>query len=67
VCSSGTADEFKALWQTTLFGEAQKKTIKEQQQQQQKLEQEPQKQSLPSKSNSKGPSKVELEPTPMEE
>jgi hypothetical protein len=67
VCSSGTADEFEALWQTTPFGEAQKKTIKEQQQQQQKLEQEPQKQSLPSKSNSKGPSKVELEPTSMEE
>jgi hypothetical protein len=66
VCSSGTADEFEALWQTTPFGEAQKKTIKEQQQQ---LEQQPQQQSSPSdpKSESKVMSKAESEATPMEE
>ncbi|KAG6614800.1 uncharacterized protein IUM83_03984 [Phytophthora cinnamomi] len=32
VCSTGTPEEFEALWQQTPFGEAQKKTIKEQQQ-----------------------------------
>ncbi|GMF47283.1 unnamed protein product [Phytophthora fragariaefolia] len=35
MCSSGTPEEFEALWQQTPFGEAQKKTIKEQQEQQQ--------------------------------
>eukprot|EP00644_Phytophthora_capsici_P001684 jgi/Phyca11/15528/fgenesh1_pg.PHYCAscaffold_14_\ len=33
VCSSGSPDEFEALWQQTPFGAAQKKTIKQQQQQ----------------------------------
>ncbi|POM70525.1 hypothetical protein PHPALM_13020 [Phytophthora palmivora] len=33
VCSSGTPDEFESLWQQTPFGEAQKKTIKDQQKQ----------------------------------
>ncbi|RLN63130.1 hypothetical protein BBJ28_00017824 [Nothophytophthora sp. Chile5] len=32
ICSSGSPDEFEALWQQTPFGEAQKKTIKDQQQ-----------------------------------
>ncbi|KAI9992611.1 hypothetical protein PInf_018054 [Phytophthora infestans] len=35
ICSSGTPDEFETLWQQTPFGEAQKKTIKDQQRQQQ--------------------------------
>ncbi|RLN89721.1 hypothetical protein BBJ28_00020336 [Nothophytophthora sp. Chile5] len=38
ICSSGSPDEFEALWQQTPFGEAQKKTIKDQQQQQQPTE-----------------------------
>ncbi|KAE9286641.1 hypothetical protein PF008_g26616 [Phytophthora fragariae] len=31
VCSTGTPEEFETLWQQTPFGEAQKKTIKQQQ------------------------------------
>ncbi|TDH71106.1 hypothetical protein CCR75_008905 [Bremia lactucae] len=43
LCSSGTPDEFEALWQQTPFGEAQKKTIKDQQtNEQQRLEQDKQ-------------------------
>ena len=54
LCSSGTPDEFEALWQQTPFGEAQKKTIKEQQtNEQQKLEQDKQ-------------SNAEVTSTPME-
>lgn len=41
VCSSGTPEEFEALWQQTPFGEAQKKTIKQKQAEQQALEDAP--------------------------
>ncbi|KAI9908700.1 hypothetical protein PsorP6_003114 [Peronosclerospora sorghi] len=67
-CSSGTPEEFEALWQQTPFCEAQTKTIKEQQQpqpqqeQQQQLEHEQQKEQQTVTSNSS----IESEATPME-
>ncbi|KAI9907580.1 hypothetical protein PsorP6_003193 [Peronosclerospora sorghi] len=68
ICSSGMPEEFEALWQQTPFGEAQTKTIKEQQQaqqehgQQQQIEHDQQKQQQTATSNSA----VESEATPME-
>ncbi|EGZ19727.1 hypothetical protein PHYSODRAFT_285326 [Phytophthora sojae] len=70
VCSTGTPEEFEALWQQTPFGEAQKKTIKQQQQHQhQQLEQGQQKQEHAPQANSKSKADAEAEPTPtpMEE
>ncbi|GMF65506.1 unnamed protein product [Phytophthora lilii] len=64
VCTSGTPEEFEALWQQTPFGEAQKKTIKQQQEKQQQLEQGQQGVQQPA---SKAKAEAELEPTPMEE
>ncbi|KAL7691654.1 hypothetical protein Plhal304r1_c008g0030711 [Plasmopara halstedii] len=51
-CSGGTPDEFEAMWQKTPFGDAQKKTIKQEQQKQL----EPEKHSL--KPNSKAKEKA---------
>ncbi|KAK1944169.1 hypothetical protein P3T76_004081 [Phytophthora citrophthora] len=63
VCSSGSPDEFEALWQQTPFGAAQKKAIKQQeQQQQQQLDQGQQKQKVTTTN-----SKTETEEAPMEE
>lgn len=60
VCSSGSPDEFEALWQQTPFGAAQKKTIKQQQKQ---LEQGQQSQQEKTPTSSK----PETEATPMQE
>ncbi|KAG3122430.1 hypothetical protein PC128_g27768 [Phytophthora cactorum] len=38
ICSSGSPEEFEALWQQTPFGEAQKKTVKGQLQSESDLE-----------------------------
>ncbi|KUF83093.1 hypothetical protein AM587_10006229 [Phytophthora nicotianae] len=65
-CSSGTPDEFEALWQQTPFGEAQKKTIKEQQRQQQ-LEQGQQTKALNQQQTTDSKAAAEKEATPMEE
>ncbi|KAL3665541.1 hypothetical protein V7S43_009577 [Phytophthora oleae] len=60
VCSSGSPDEFEALWQQTPFGAAQKKTIKQQEQQQLQQGQQKQKEATTN-------SKTETEAAPMEE
>ncbi|KAF1794988.1 hypothetical protein JG687_00017202 [Phytophthora cactorum] len=66
MCSSGTPDEFEALWQQTPFGEAQKKTIKEQQRQQQ-LEQGQQTKTQTQEKQQATTSNSKAEATPMEE
>ncbi|KAG3047228.1 hypothetical protein PC128_g22378 [Phytophthora cactorum] len=40
ICSSGSPEEFEALWQQTPFGEAQKKTVKGQLQSESDVERE---------------------------
>ncbi|EEY56847.1 uncharacterized protein PITG_10371 [Phytophthora infestans T30-4] len=64
ICSSGTPDEFETLWQQTPFGEAQKKTIKDQQRQQQL---QPGQQTRTLQQQQPSESEAEKEATPMEE
>ncbi|EEY56838.1 uncharacterized protein PITG_10361 [Phytophthora infestans T30-4] len=63
ICSSGTPDEFETMWQQTPFGEAQKKTIKDQQRQQQL---QPGQQTRTLQQQQPSESEAEKEATPME-
>ncbi|KAI9992051.1 hypothetical protein PInf_017432 [Phytophthora infestans] len=64
ICSSGTPDEFETMWQQRPFGEAQKKTIKDQQRQQQL---QPGQQTRTLQQQQPSESEAEKEATPMEE
>ncbi|KAI9992607.1 hypothetical protein PInf_018052 [Phytophthora infestans] len=64
ICSSGTPDEFETLWQQTPFGEAQKKTIKDQQRQQQL---QPGQQTKALQQHQPSESEAEKKAIPMEE